>query len=40
MARPGRVQPLEVFAGDPLMHLGEFNIGRRQWQVHVGAREQ
>ena len=40
MARLGRVQPLEVFAGDPLMHLCELRMGRRQWQGHVGMREQ
>ena len=40
MARLGRVQPLEVFAGDPLMHLSELRMGGRQWQGHVGAREQ
>src|SRR6516164_9623157 len=40
MARLGRVQPLEVFAGYPLMHLGELRMGRRERQGHVSAREQ
>ena len=39
-ARPGRIQPLEPFAGEPLMNLGEQRVRRWQGRDHIGAGEQ